>query len=90
MKCDLNNPYPELVGVLKGLYRMNDILPIHEKIQKERFKRFWTQRELAGACGIKQSVISRMEGGKPTTIAALNRVADAFDMDLVITLRRKK
>ena len=69
---------------------MNDLLPIHEKIKKERFKRFWSQRDLAGATGIMQPRIVRIESGQPTTVTTLQRVAEAFGMELVITMRKKK
>ena len=51
-----------------------------------RLKRGFSQRQLAKRAGMEQSVIARLEGGKPAGLRTLRRVADALDADVRITL----
>jgi Helix-turn-helix. len=53
------------------------------KIKVWREYRQMTQVELAEQCGMVQTVIAKMEGGKRTgSITALKKIADALQLDL--------
>ena len=69
---------------------MNNSLPIHERIRKEREKRCWSQRELSDVSGIQQPRIVWIEAGNPVTVNTLRRIAGAFGLELVITMKGKK
>lgn len=50
-----------------------------------RVKEGWTQAELAERLGTSHSVISRIESGQyPTSVTTLERLAEAFDTNLVL------
>lgn len=56
------------------------------QIRALRLARKWTQPELAARAGMKQSRISAMEtpGGAHFTLETLRRLAEAFDVALVV------
>lgn len=61
-----------------------------EMIIKKRITRGLTQKELARRIGTKQSAISRLESGKYNpTLSFLQKVADALDARLKISLAEK-
>ncbi len=48
-------------------------------------KEGWTQAELGERLGTSHSVISRIESGQhPTSVTTLERLAEAFDTNLVL------
>lgn len=50
-----------------------------------RMKEGWTQAQLAERMGTSHSVISRIESGQhPTSVTTLERLAEAFDTNLVL------
>lgn len=52
-----------------------------------RMREGWTQAQLAERMGTSHSVISRIESGQhPTSVTTLERLADAFDTNLVLGL----
>jgi len=51
-----------------------------------RIRRGLSQRQLAERAGMKQPSIARLEGGRPTTLRTLRRVADALDADVRVTV----
>ncbi len=56
-----------------------------------RWARGWSQRDLAAACGMTQSVIARIESKKSVpTIATLYRIVDALDSVLVVEKKPRK
>lgn len=57
-------------------------------IIKERVKRGWSQTDLAEAIGSRQPVISRLErGGSNPSLQTLQRIAQALDLSLKISMR---
>jgi len=56
------------------------------QIRANRDSRGWTQAKLADMAGTRQSVIARYENpeGGEISVDALNRIARAFDMALII------
>lgn len=63
---------------------------IIDKLIKARTEQGITQKELAKKCGIKQSNISRLENGRTNpTIKFLQKLADALDYDLYISLKER-
>lgn len=52
-----------------------------------RERRGWTQTDLARAAGMTQSAVARFEaGGTIPTLPVLDRVAQALDADLTVTV----
>ena len=61
-----------------------------EMIIKRRIERGLTQRELARKIGTKQSAVSRLESGSyNSSITFLQKVADALDTKLKVSLRER-
>ncbi len=57
-------------------------------IIKHRLKRGWSQTQLAEAIGSRQPVISRLECGDGNpSIQTLQRVADALDLSLKVSMK---
>ncbi len=57
-------------------------------IIRQRIKRGWSQTDLADAIGSKQPVISRLERGEGNpSLHTLQRIAEAFDLDLKVSIR---
>ena len=62
---------------------VNDILIL-------RAQKNWTQKTLAEKMGTKVSNISRIEAGKQNiTFSTMQKLSEALDGELLITLRRK-
>src|SRR5437016_3594648 len=59
------------------------------QIRALREQRDWTQEQLAAAAGMKQSRISTLEstGYSSWSVKTLKRLADAYDVDLVVEFR---
>jgi transcriptional regulator with XRE-family HTH domain len=54
-------------------------------VRRMREQRGWTQTRLAEAAGMTQSALARFEaGGTVPTLALLERIAQAFDAQLVV------
>ena len=51
-----------------------------------RIKRGLSQRQLAERAKMQQPTIARLEGGKTASLRTLQRVADALDADVRVTL----
>lgn len=52
-----------------------------------RARRGWSQTDLARAAGMTQSAVARFEaGGTVPTLPVLDRVAQALDADLIVTV----
>lgn len=61
-----------------------------EMIIKKRITKGLTQKELARRIGTKQSAVSRLESGEYNpTLSFLQKVADALDVRLKISLAEK-
>ncbi len=60
---------------------------IADQVYQQRIARQLSQAELAELCGTAQSAIARLERGeRPPRIDTLQRIADALDCELVLTL----
>jgi transcriptional regulator with XRE-family HTH domain len=61
---------------------------IAAQVAERRQARSLSQKELAALVGTTQSAIARLEsGGRPPRIDTLQRIANALDCELVVTLR---
>jgi ribosome-binding protein aMBF1 (putative translation factor) len=64
------------------------IAEIAEQVAEQRIARDLSQKELAELCATSQPAIARLEAGlRPPRIDTLQRVADALDCELEVTLR---
>lgn len=60
------------------------------QVYRQRIARQLSQAELAELCGTSQPAIARVERGeRPPRIDTLQRIADALDCHLTITLRAR-
>lgn len=67
--------------------------PIRLRVQELREARQWSQRDLARIAGVRQATISQAESGGAVTLAVLERLADALEVDagyLLVHTRTKK
>lgn len=56
-----------------------------DELIEVRKNRGWSQRELANACGLTQSVIARIESKRSVpTIATLYKIVDALGLTLSV------
>jgi transcriptional regulator with XRE-family HTH domain len=61
---------------------------IADQVVDQRRRRRLSQAELAELVGTTQSAIARLEsGGRPPRIDTLQRIAEALDCELVVSLR---
>lgn len=61
---------------------------IADQVVDQRRRRRLSQTELAELVGTTQSAIARLEsGGRPPRIDTLQRIAEALDCELVVSLR---
>lgn len=74
-------------GIKKHYDELGPEFAVIELLIKKRTKRGFTQADLAKKVGTKQSAISRFESGSYNpTLTFLNKVADALDAKLEITV----
>lgn len=58
-----------------------------ERVRELREERGWSQKELASRTGMSQPAVARFEaGGTTPTLAVLDRMARAFEMNLRIEI----
>jgi transcriptional regulator with XRE-family HTH domain len=75
---------PEIAATQRQLQPKLDL---GQQILHFRHERGWTQKELAEKAGTKQANISRLENGLLNpSIDMLQRVAEALEVDLTVTL----
>lgn len=66
-------------------------LAVIDTLIKRRIKKGWSQTDLAQAIGSRQPTISCLEqGGCNPTLQTLEKIAEALDMRLDISMKRKR
>ena len=69
---------------------MGLVTEIKDILRRERNKRGWSQMSVAASLGTGQSRYSGWETGtSEPRISSLQRVADLYDLDLVVEFREK-
>src|SRR6266581_7416615 len=89
-----HSSYEELAGPRRksdeyreGYAEARRVFLIGQAVRERRLALGLSQTELAGRAGMTQPALSRLEaGGVVPTLPLLDRIADALDADLTVTL----